>query len=48
VLERLLQEIREGDDKERARQRMIDIFEVLGPDHPLSMKYRSALAAALF
>ena len=48
VLERLLQEIREGDDKERARQRMIDIFEVLGPDHPLAMKYRSALAAALF
>jgi putative thioredoxin len=48
VLERLLEEIREGDDKERARQRMIDIFEVLGPDHPLAMKYRSALAAALF
>lgn len=48
VLERLLQEIRDGEDKERARQRMIDIFEVLGPDHPLAMKYRSALAAALF
>lgn len=48
VLERLLREIREGEDRERARQRMIDIFEVLRPDHPLAMKYRSALAAALF
>lgn len=48
VLERLLQEIREGDDKERARQRMLDIFEVLGTDHPLTVTYRPALAAALF
>ena len=50
ALERLLAEIREhdGDERERARQRMIDIFEVLGPEHPLTAKYRSALAAALF
>lgn len=50
ALEGLLAEIRqhEGDERERARQRMIDIFEVLGPEHPLTAKYRSALAAALF
>ncbi len=50
ALERLLDEIRagEGEERERARERMIDIFEVLGPEHPLTMKYRSALAAALF
>ncbi|MGH2784520.1 MAG: tetratricopeptide repeat protein [Actinomycetota bacterium] len=50
ALERLLGEIREseGEDRERARQRMLDIFEVLGTAHPLTAKYRSALAAALF
>jgi putative thioredoxin len=47
VLERLLGEVRDGD-REGARERMIDIFEVLGPDDPLTAKYRAALAAALF
>ncbi len=48
VLERLLDEIRGGDGSDRARQRMLDIFEVLGPEHPLTRTYRSRLASALF
>jgi putative thioredoxin len=47
VLERLLTEVRTGDHED-ARQRMLDVFEVLGPGHPLTVKYRAALAAALF
>jgi putative thioredoxin len=47
VLERLLQDVRNGD-REGAREKMVDIFEVLGPDHPLTAKYRSELASALF
>ena len=47
ALARLLEEVRNGD-RERARQQMVDIFELLGPEDPLSVKYRSALAAALF
>jgi len=47
VLERLLAEVRNGD-REHAREQMVDIFEVLGPEHPLTVKYRSELASALF
>jgi len=47
VLENLLREVRDGD-RDRARERMLDIFEVLGPEHQLTMRYRAALASALF
>jgi putative thioredoxin len=47
VLEALLDQVRNGDAG-GARKQMIDIFEVLGPAHPLTAKYRAALASALF
>jgi putative thioredoxin len=39
---------RKGDGKEDARQAMVDIFGVLGNDHPLTSTYRRQLAAALY
>jgi putative thioredoxin len=47
ALEGLLAKVRAGD-AEDARRQMIDIFEVLGPADPLTVKYRAALASALF
>ncbi len=37
-----------GDDRAEARQTMLDIFELLGNDHPLTGQYRRQLASALF
>ncbi len=34
--------------REEARLRMLDVFQVLGPDHPLTARYRRDLANALF
>lgn len=45
----LLERVAGGDDaREKSRLAMIDIFDVLGPDHPLTVEYRRKLASALF
>jgi putative thioredoxin len=49
ALDRLLSVVRDkGPRKEEARTAMIDIFGVLGDDHPLTATYRRQLASALF
>jgi putative thioredoxin len=37
-----------GEERERPRQLMVDVFRVLGDDDPLTQRYRRALTAALF
>ena len=37
-----------GDHMEEARQAMVDVFGLLGPEHPLTISYRKALANLLF
>ena len=49
ALDRLLSVVRgKGPLKDEARTAMLDIFEVLGDDHPLTLTYRRQLASALF
>ena len=49
ALDRLLSVVRDkGPLKDEARTAMLDIFEVLGDDHPLTLTYRRQLASALF
>jgi putative thioredoxin len=49
ALDHLLAAVRiGGDHKEQGRQAMVDVFEILGPAHPLTLTYRRALANALF
>jgi putative thioredoxin len=49
ALDKLLEAVRlGGDTREEARQAMIDVFGVLGNEHPLTVSYRKALANALF
>ena len=48
ALDRLLALVRrKGEGKDEARLAMVDIFEVLGNDHPLTATYRRQLATAL-
>lgn len=49
ALDRMLEVVRhKGDLKEDARLAMVDIFGVLGSDHPLTVTYRRQLASALY
>jgi putative thioredoxin len=49
ALDHLLEAVRAGgDQREAARQAMVDVFGLLGPTHPLTATYRRALANALF
>jgi len=49
ALDRMLDVVRHnGDLREEARLAMVDIFGVLGPDHPLTVTYRRQLANTLY
>jgi thioredoxin len=50
VLGRLLTEVAEadGDRREEIRKQMLAVFDELGPEHPLTVKYRRRLATALY
>ena len=50
ALAELLAAVREGpgERREQARELMLDVFRLLGDDHPLSRQYRRALTTALF
>jgi thioredoxin len=50
VLGRLLTEVAEadGDRRDEIRRQMLAVFEELGPEHPLTVKYRRRLATALY
>ena len=49
ALDHLLAVVRKKNDRLKdARTAMVDIFEVLGADHPLSLSYRRELASALY
>jgi thioredoxin len=50
VLERLLAEIADADvdRREEIRRQMLAVFEELGPEHPLTVRYRRRLATALY
>ena len=50
ALEQLLTAVREraGEQRDHARRLMLDVFRVLGDDHPLTARYRRDLTSALF
>jgi putative thioredoxin len=50
ALSELLAVVREGPGqrRDRARELMLDVFRVLGDDHPLARRYRKDLTGALF
>lgn len=49
ALPRLLSAVEAGgEQREKARLQMIDVFDLLGPEHELTREYRRRLASALF
>jgi putative thioredoxin len=50
ALEELLAAVRQGpgEGRERARALMLDVFRLLGDEHPLTLRYRRDLTRALF
>jgi len=49
ALPRLLELVQEGGDgREKARLQILDLFDVLGAENPLTLEYRRRLANALF
>ena len=50
ALEQLLDVVgrREGEPSDDARLVMLDLFELLGPEHPITTTFRRRLASALF
>jgi putative thioredoxin len=38
----------QGEERDRARELMLDVFRLLGDDHPLTARYRRDLTRALF
>jgi putative thioredoxin len=49
ALDHLLEVVRSGGElRERARQAMVDVFGIIGPEHPVTAAYRKALANTLF
>ena len=49
ALEALLELVAEKSEiSDQARLTMLDLFEILGPDDPLTATYRRRLASALF
>ena len=50
ALSTLLDAVREGpgDTRDKARGLMLDVFRLLGDDHPLTARYRKDLTRALF
>jgi putative thioredoxin len=50
VLERLLAEISAADEerREEIRKQMLSVFAELGPEHPLTVRYRRRLASTLY
>ncbi len=48
-LEVLLEAVaRGGETRDEARRAMLDVFEVIGPEHELTIAYRRRLASAIF
>jgi thioredoxin len=48
ALDTLLARAADPEDRERARQTMVELFGELGQEHPLSTAYRRKLAALLY